>query len=298
MSVPGHVKKMHEKAVKSQADVVMFDLEDSVPVDKKKSALQTVIHSLTNLDWRSRTVTVRINAVDTPFAHKEVIALVEQAGSIIDALVVPKINHPGDIHFLSRLLDGVEASCGLRQRVQIEASIETAKGMEAVTDIASSSSRLTALVFGVADYSMSVGAKLSSLSGHGDDQTVYPGHRWHYPISRIVAAAKANELLALDAPYGDFKDAEGLERSARIAAALGCDGKWVIHPAQIDIVNQVFTPSVEDINRARQILEAARDAGHAGRGAISVGGQMIDQATVRLAQRLWDQAVSLGLLQD
>ncbi len=296
LSVPGHVKKMHLKALDSKADVVMLDLEDSVPMDKKKAALKQVVQSLVDLDWQSKTVTVRINAPDTPFAYQEVIALVETAGEKIDALVVPKINHPGDVHFISRLIDGIEKNKNIKKQILIEASIETARGLEQVSAIAKADNRLKSLVFGVADYSLSVGAKLGSLSGHGDDETVYPGHRWHYPMSRIVAAARANELLAIDAPYGDFKDPKGLEQSAGIAAALGYDGKWVIHPDQIDGVNKIFTPSKEDINRAKRILAAINDAGSTGLGAIGVDGQMIDQATMRMAKRLWDQAVHLGLV--
>lgn len=296
LSVPGHMKKMHIKALGCGADVVMLDLEDSVPLDKKQAALKTVVRSLTDLDWQSRTVTVRINAPDTPFAYREVITLVETAGETIDALVVPKICHPGDIHFISRLLDGIELERKLRHKIRIEACIETAKGLEAVSDIAKSSTRLKSLVFGVADYAWSIGAKLGSLSGHGDEKGIYPGHRWHYPLSKTVAAAKANDLLAIDAPYGDFKDPAGLERSAALAAALGCDGKWVIHPDQIDRVNQVFTPSTEDIERARSILDIVKTAGGTGRGAVGVEGQMLDQATVRLAKRVWDQAADLGLV--
>ena len=296
LSVPGHMKKMHAKALNSKADVIMFDLEDSVPVDQKQAALKTVIQSLKEADRQAGIVTVRINAVDTPFAYKEIISLVEKAGEKIDALVVPKINHPGDVYFVSRLLDGVEMEKKSDAAIQIEACIETVQGMENISGIAGASSRVKSLVFGVADYSQSIGARLSSLSGHGDDKEGYPGHRWHYPLSKIAAAAKANNLLALDAPYGDFKDADGLEQSARMAAALGFDGKWVIHPEQINIVNQVFSPSKADIRRAGVILDAVKAGGRTGRGAVAVEGQMVDQATVRLAIQVWKKAEYLGLV--
>ncbi|MBU2628136.1 MAG: CoA ester lyase, partial [Proteobacteria bacterium] len=238
-----------------------------------------------------------INALDTPFAYKDIIEIVEAAGNIIHRIVIPKINHPGDVHFVSRLLDGIEMDKGFNREIQIEASIETARGLEAVSRIAKASLRLKSLVFGVADYSESIGAKLTSISGHGDnEEKLYPGHRWHYPLSKMVMAAKANDLFAIDAPYGHFKDLEGLRRSAAMASAVGCDGKWVIHPDQIDVVNQIFTPSTEDIKRAKTVLDAIEAAGHKGKGAIGVDGKMIDQATLRLAKKLWDQASHMGLV--
>ncbi len=297
LSVPGHVKKMHSKALNCEADVIMLDLEDSVPANKKHEARRIVIQSLRDLNWGSKTVTVRINAPDTPFAHKEIIEIVENAGERLDAIVVPKINHPGDVHFISRLLDGVEMGCHFKKKINIEASIETAKGLEAVSKIAKASSRIKTLVFGVADYSDSIGARLVSLSGHGEnEEKIYPGHRWHYPLSKIVATAKANDLLAIDAPFGSFKDMEGLKRSAALASALGCDGKWVIHPDQIEIVNEIFTPSPKEIERAQLIQDTVKKAGNTGRGAVAIDGKMMDQATLRLAKKILDQAAHLKLV--
>ena len=164
--------------------------------------------------------------------------------------------------------------------------------------IARADRRLRSLSFGVADYTASIGAKLVSLSGHGESETaIYPGHRWHYPISRMVMAAKANGLLAMYAPFGNFKDSKGLENAAAMAAALGCDGKWVIHPDQIKIVNKAFTPSPEEIARAKQILDAMSAAGALSQVAIAVNGQMVDLATARLAERVWNQARHLGLVE-
>lgn len=298
LSVPGHIPKMHRKALNSSADVVMFDLEDSVPADQKENARFCIIETLQSGHLNDKTIAVRINAVDTPYAYREVVDLVEQAGSHIEAIVVPKINHPGDIHFMDRLLNGIEKTIRIDHTIMIEASIETAKGLETVSDIATASDRIRSLVFGVADYSESVGVRLVSLSGHGEnEEDVYPGHRWHYPLSKMIAAAKANDLLAIDAPFGNFKNPTELKRSAEKACALGCDGKWVIHPDQIDIVNQVFTPSIMDIKRAKQILASIEDAHKAGKGAISVEGKMIDQATVRLAEKMCAQAAYLGILE-
>jgi len=293
ISVPGHKGKMHVRALASKVDVIMLDLEDSVPADQKEAARKTVIDSLLSLDFNIKRVGFRINSLDTPFAYKDLIHVLEAACDHIDTIVVPKVNHEKDIHFVSRLLDGVEMALGQKRQIQIQACIETAQGLSRVREIAQADSRLSSLSFGIADYQASIGAGLVSLSGHGEnEEQIYPGHRWHFPISRMVMAAKANELVALDAPYGNFKDAEGLKKSADLGKALGCDGKWVIHPDQIDTVNEVFTPSEEEIQRARQILEASDDRS---RGAVNVDGRMVDLATIRIAQRVWDQAVFLGL---
>lgn len=297
LSVPGHVAKMHGKAAESEADMIMLDLEDSVPPDAKEAARRQVIESLSAVDWHDKTVTVRINSLDTPFAYRDLVDVVEAAGAKIDAVVVPKVNHPGDIHCVDRMLDGIEQACGLPETIGIEASIETAEGLAEVTAIARASARLRSLVFGIADYSASIGARLVSLSGHGENEAaIYPGHRWHFAISRMVMAAKASGLLAIDAPYGHFKDSEGLDRSAVMASALGCDGKWAIHPSQLATINRVFSPTEEDIRRAVTILEAAEAAARTQRGAVAVEGRMVDQATVRLARRLHEQARHLGLI--
>lgn len=297
LSVPGHVEKMHDKALKFGSDAIMLDLEDSVPVDIKVEARGRIIHSLLSRNWSNKTVLYRMNGLDTPFGYRDLLEVVEAAGPVIDAIIVPKISHPGDVHFVSRMLDGIELSMGWGKRIGIEACIETAAGLEAVSEIARASDRIQTLVFGVADYSASIGTRLVSLSGHGEKEAeIYPGHRWHFAMSRMVMAAKANGLQAIDAPYGNFKDPEGLKQGAAMACALGYDGKWAIHPDQIDIINQTFSPSPEEIERARKVLDAYHQASLKGLGAVAVEGRMVDQATVRLAELLWDQAVHLGLV--
>lgn len=297
LSVPGHVEKMHGKACASKADVIMLDLEDSVPVDAKEKARAQVIESLLGRDWRGRIVTVRINSLDTPFAYRDLLEVVENAGHLLDAIVIPKVNTPGDIAFVDRMLNGIEMNKKFPSRLGIEASIETAEGLLEAAGIARESDRLKTLVFGIADYSASVGARLASISGHGEkEEDLYPGHRWHFALSRMIMVAKAGGCLAIDAPFGNFKDREALRRSAQMAGALGCDGKWAIHPDQIDIINEVFTPSQEDIDRAARVLEAHAQAAAGGRGAVAVEGRMVDQATVRMAQQLWEQARHLSLI--
>jgi len=297
LSVPGHLKKMHGKASESQADVIMLDLEDSVPVEEKSNARDQVIDSLLNLDWEKKMVTVRINALDTPFAYRDLLAIAENAGHIIDAIVIPKVNHPGDIYFADRMLNGIEMGKAGSLSIGLEASIETAEGLLHATEIVQASNRVKTLVFGIADYSASIGARLVSISGHGErEEELYPGHRWHFAISNMVMHAKAHGALAIDAPYGNFKDADGLRRSAVMACALGCDGKWAIHPSQIEVINEVFTPSQEEIALAAKVIEANTLAKTEGRGAIAVEGRMVDQATVRLATQLWEQARYLHLV--
>jgi len=297
LSVPGHIAKMHSKAAQSRADVIMFDLEDSVPMEAKEPARDVVIQSIRSLDWQEKTVTFRINGLDTPFGYRDLLELVETAGPQIDAVVVPKVNHPQDIYFVSRMLDGIEMKKDFSRRIGIEAIIESAEGLESVSEIAKSSNRLKTLVFGIVDYSASIGARLVSISGHGEkEEDVYPGHRWNFEMSRVVMAAKANGLLAIDAPYGNFRDSQGLQRAAAMACALGYDGKWAIHPDQIDSINQAFSPSREDIARAEKVLAAYRDAEEKGLGAVAVEGRMVDRATVRLAKQLYEQAKHLKMI--
>ena len=297
LSVPGHIVKMHSKSLSTSADVVMLDLEDSVPVEAKQQARNIIIESIRSLDWSSKLLSVRINSVDTPFAYQDVIQIIEACGEKIDSIVLPKVNHPGDVHFLCRLLDGIELYRGLQKRIQIEVSIETAMGLEAISQIAIASPRIKSLVFGIADYTASVGARLVSLSGHGEhEENIYPGHRWHYPLSKMIMVAKAHGLLAIDAPYGNFQDSTGLRKAAAMTCAIGCDGKWAIHPSQIDTIHEVYTPSREDIERAALILNAAHSAELSGVGAIAVDGRMVDQATIRLARKLWEHAGHLNLI--
>ncbi len=299
LSVPGHIEKMHRKASQSPADVVMLDLEDSVPIDEKEKARQLVIDSLQSVDWGDKTVTARINGLDTAFGYRDLTAVGENGGAILDAVVIPKVDHCADVHFADRLLSGIEMHQAYSRQIGIEAIIESAAGLERISEIAGSSNRLKTLVFGVADYSASIGARLVSISGHGEkEELLYPGHRWNFALSRIVMAAKAHGMLAIDAPYGNYKDGQGLQRSATIACALGCDGKWAIHPDQIAPINTIFSPSDEDIQRARKVIQAYEKARAGGRGAVAVDGRMVDAATVRLAQQLWDQAVHLGLVKS
>jgi malyl-CoA/(S)-citramalyl-CoA lyase len=294
LSVPGHKEKMHPKAALSRADVIMLDLEDSVPAEEKALARKQVIDSLLSIDWQEKGLSFRINGLNTPFGYRDLLEVAEAAGDRIETVVVPKIDGPADIHFVSRLLDGIELHAGRSRPIGIEASIETARGLERIGEIAKASDRLRTLVFGIVDYQVSIGARLVSISGHGErEEEIYPGHRWNFVMSRIAMAAKSRDLMAIDAPYGNFKDPDGLRQSAAISCALGYDGKWAIHPDQLDIINAVFSPSEAEIERAGRVLEAHREAERTGSGAVAVDGRMVDRATVRLALRTWEQAKGL-----
>ncbi|MDR3000677.1 MAG: CoA ester lyase [Fibromonadaceae bacterium] len=285
LSVPGHSEKMLKKAFELAADVVMLDMEDSVPLEAKSAARELVTAALKNVENWNGGISVRVNSVDTPYCFRDVIEVAQAAPAKIDSIVLPKVDSAGDVHFLSRLLDGIEAETGTQTPIAIDASIESAIGIENIAEIASAP-RVRSLIFGIADYSASIGARLSSISGHGEnEEEMYPGHRWNFAMSKIVQTAKAHNLLAIDAPYGSFRDLQGLVKSAKIASALGFDGKWAIHPGQIETINGVFSPSQEEIDRANRVLAASKAALG---GAAAIDGRMIDKATVRLAQKLID----------
>lgn len=297
MSIPGHIEKMHYKAALSSVDVPMLDLEDSVPIDKKEEARNLVIKSINEIDWGNKSITYRINGLDTEFFHKDVIEVVEKIGDKIDAIVIPKVNNVGDVLAISRILDAIELEKGYSQKIGLEVSIESAEGLDSISEIAKCDDRIKTLVFGIADFQASIGAQLISISGHGEnEEEIYPGHRWNYVLSKMIVVAKANNILAIDAAYGNFKDEKGLQKSAQLSRALGCDGKWAIHPSQIETINKVYSPGTEEIERAKMIIDAHEKAASEGRGAVSVDGKMVDFATIRMAKRIYSEAEFLGLV--
>ncbi len=289
LSVPANREKMVHKAFTLPVDLVMLDLEDSVPVQEKEEARKRVVEALKEQDWKDKVRAYRINSMDTPFAYRDIIDVVEAAGDRLDVIIVPKVNDAGEIKAIDYLLTQIEMRMGFTKPIGLEASIETAMGMMHVEEIAFSSPRLEALVFGVADYGASLTMKSKGVSGHGDKEDFYPGHRWHFPLSRMAMAAKAAGLAAIDAPYGDYKDEEGLKRSCLLSAALGYDGKWVIHPNQLQVVNEMFTPSLEDVERSRRILEAYGKAQEEGCGSLAIDGKMVDAASIRVARVVCSQ---------
>lgn len=294
LSVPANREKMVVKAFGLSVDVVMLDLEDSVPVQEKEAARKEVVAALKEKDWAGKVRAYRMNGMDTPFAYRDIIDVVEAAGDRVDVIVVPKVNDASEIKAIDYILTQIEMRMNFQTSIGLDASIETALGMANVREIAFSSPRLEALVFGVADYGASLTMMSKGISGHGDMEDFYPGHRWHFPLSRMAMAAKAAGLAAIDAPYGDYKDPDGLRRSCFMSAALGYDGKWVIHPGQLEVVNDVFTPSQEDVERSRRILDAYEQARQAGRGSLSVDGKMVDAASIRIARMIVSQWEAIG----
>jgi citrate lyase beta subunit len=289
---------MIKKAMGAPADEIMLDLEDGVALEAKEVARLAIIHALRDCDWGDRVRAYRVNGLDTPFSYRDIIDVVEQAGESIDVIVIPKVEKAADVQFVDLLLNQIELRLGLDKSISLEASIESALGMLNVKEIAFASPRLETLVFGIADYGASLSMPSRGISGHGDSEENYLTDRWHFPMSRMAMAAKAAGLAAIDAPYGDFKDQAGLERSCEVAASLGYDGKWAIHPAQLDTINKAFSPSAEDIVRAQRILRAYEEAKEQGVGATSVDGKMVDGASIRLARITYEHAKRLGITPD
>ena len=291
LAVPGSNPGMAEKALASAADAVFLDLEDAVAPDEKAEARPGVIHALKELDWRGRPTLYRANALDTPHFYRDLIEIVEDAGDRLDAVMVPKVQRPEDLHTVATLLYQLELAVGLEPgKVRVEAQIESAEGLVNVDGIARATGRLTALHFGPGDYAASVGMPQRNIGTMDEWDEVYPGHRFHYAMHRIVAAASAAGLRAVDGPVADHRDEEGLRKSSLLARSLAFDGKWCIHPAQIETVNEVFTPTEREIEWAREVVAAYEEANAAGRGAITIDGQMIDAASIRMARTTLDQA--------
>jgi citrate lyase beta subunit len=292
LAVPGSQPALFRKALDSDADYVFLDLEDAVAPGDKEQARKHVVAGLLEYDWRARgkSISVRINGIDTHFLYRDVVDVVEQAGHRLDTLLVPKIGTPADVYFIDALLTQIEAARDIPTPIGIEVLIETALGMANVEAIAQASRRLEAMHFGVADFAASVHARTVSIGGLNPD---YPGDQWHAAMSRIVTASRAYGLRAVDGPYGDFGDPDGFLAAARRAAVLGYEGKWAIHPSQISLANEVFTPPAPEVERARGILRALDEAARDGRGAAQQDGRMVDAASARMAQNIVQIAAAI-----
>lgn len=284
LATPGSNPGMIAKALASDADVVMIDLEDAVTPEAKPGARAEVIAALREGDWRGRPRTFRINALDTPWFVRDLVEIVEGAVDALDLIVVPKVARPEDVVTIATILTALEAASGRAAPVGLEAQIESARGLANCEAIAAASPRLEALVFGPGDYAATVRMPLTAIGTLDHWDAAYPGHRWDYPLHRILVAARVAGLRAIDGPYADFRDLDGFRRSCLTARALGYDGKWCIHPDQVPIANEVFTPSAAEIAWAHDVLAANAAAERAGRGSFSLNGQMIDAASLRMAR--------------
>jgi citrate lyase subunit beta/citryl-CoA lyase len=283
LAVPGSSPRFLDKAQGLNADQVLLDLEDAVAPEAKRDARAHVVAALQRGQWDGKVTTVRVNGALTGWAHRDVIDVVEQAGRHLDAIVLPKVGGPDQIAWLDLLLGQVEQATGLPSGgIGIEAQIEDARGLAEVDAIAGASPRLEALVFGPADFMASLGMR--SLEIGAQPRGYAGGDAFHYPLLRILVAARAHGLQAIDGPYAAIGDDDGLRRAAVSAAALGFDGKWVIHPGQIEIVNAAFSPGQAEYDRAELILEAYEYYTKVeNRGAARLDGEMIDEATRKLA---------------
>jgi citrate lyase subunit beta/citryl-CoA lyase len=293
LAVPGSQPNLFKKALDSAVDYVFLDLEDAVAPGDKEQARRNVIQGLQEHDWRARgkTICVRINGIDTHYMYRDVVDVVEQAGDRLDTILIPKVGVPADVYLVDALLTQIEAARGYTHRLGIDVLIETALGMANVEAIAQSSPRLEAMHFGVADYAASCRARTVVIGGLNPD---YPGDQWHFALSRMIVACRAYGLRAIDGPFGDFNDPEGYTLAAKRGAALGIEGKWAIHPSQIALANDVFTPPPKEIERARRILDALEQAAKEGRGAAQLDGRMIDAASARMAQNVVSTAEAIG----
>jgi citrate lyase beta subunit len=297
LSVPGHIQKMHHKAANSNTDSLILDLEDSVPLNDKELARKTIVDSLKIIDFGNKFIHLRINSIENHFSYKDLLEIIPEVGDKIDSILLPKVDTEKDVYFVQTLLEQLKEEYKIDKTINISISIESAVGLENISAIVKTSNLIDSIHFGIADYSSSIGAKIISISGHGEnEENIYPGHRWAYVHSKIVNTAKAYNLLAFDAPFGNFKDPEGLKKSAQIALALGFDGKWAIHPEQIEIINNIFTPQEEEITRAKMVIEALEEAKRNGKGAVSIDGRMVDHATIRLAKVTLEKAKIIGMM--
>jgi malyl-CoA/(S)-citramalyl-CoA lyase len=298
LAVPGSRPELFEKAAKSAVDVLFLDLEDAVAPDDKERARRNIVKALNEIDFGKKTVSVRINGLDTHYMYRDVVDVIEQGGERLDLIMIPKVGTAADVYAVDMLVTQCEAAIKRKKRIGFELIIETALGMANVDAIAAASKRNESLHFGVADYAASTRARTTNIGGpnplysvltdkdNAGARAVHWGDMWHYAIARMVVAARAYGLRPIDGPFGDFSDPEGFKAQAYRAAVLGCEGKWAIHPAQVSLANDVFSPSEAEVTKAKRILSAMEQAKREGKGAVALDGKLIDIASIRQAEVL------------
>jgi malyl-CoA/(S)-citramalyl-CoA lyase len=293
---PGSRPAIFEKMAGSAADVINLDLEDSVAPDDKPQARRNVIAAIAGIDWGSKHLGVRINGLDTPFWYRDVVELMEEAGDRLDQIMIPKVGCAADVYAVDALVTAIEKAKGRTKPISLEVIIETAAGIAHVEEIAASSPRLQAMSLGAADFAASMGMQTTGIGGTQenyymvrDGQKYWPDP-WHWAQTAIVAACRTHGVLPVDGPFGDFSDDEGFLAQARRSATLGMVGKWAIHPGQVALANQVFSPSDGQVAEAREILAAMEKARAEGAGATVYKGRLVDIASIRQAQVIVRQA--------
>ncbi len=289
LSVPGHIKKMHDKAFLTKADVIQFDLEDSVPLAMKSEARDLILKTIEEV-WEKNInnagISLRLNPPNSQFFSADIRWFFDnELYNKVDYVCLPKSEDVHEISFFDKVIRQKELEIN-NINLGLFLCIESPKAVENLNELAKASNHITGFVFGVADYTRAMGMDLNSISGHGENDNTEFGHRFSYAMSRIVNVAKANGVLAIDAPYGDFSDMEGLKKSAECAKFFGMDGKWVIHPDQIEVVSEVFSPSKEATENAKKVVAAFETQSEKNAGAISIDGKMVDIATYELAKNI------------
>lgn len=292
LAVPASNERFIEKAAQSGADEAFLDLEDSVAPNQKKASRSNVVEGLLEHDWSEVTPVYRMNGVDTKWWYGDIVEIVPEVAEVLDTIMVPMANNPGIVRSVDNLLTAVEEDHGFEVGgIGLQCQIEHAEGMTKIKEVSRASDRIETLVFGPGDYTASVGAAgLTIGSGEG-----YPGHYWHYQLARIAHVAKANGQQVIDGPFADTEDVEGFRESCTQAARLGVDGKWAIHPSQVEPANEVFAPSRADADKAKRIVETYEQATESGEGAVKVDGEMVDEATRKMAAGIMERADRAGM---
>lgn len=287
LALPASNDNMFDKALASGADLVFLDLEDAVPPAFKEESREKAIGALNDLDWGKTARAIRINGLDTKWCHDDLIEVVTRAGDKLDTIIIPKARTARDVWWVDVLLTQLETKLSLRNHIRLEVLIEEVEGLANAEEIAASSARLDAVIFGVGDFSLSQGARVDT---NFVPITEYPGDFWHYARNKIMVAARIAGIDAIDAPYPDFKDVAGYERDARRASVIGYTGKWAIHPSQVSVANTVYSPTEAEIALAKRNVAAYREAEAKGRGAVGVEGVLVDAAHVKMAEELLARA--------
>jgi malyl-CoA/(S)-citramalyl-CoA lyase len=293
---PASNTKLPPKMAASAADVINLDLEDSVAPDDKPQARKLAIEAIGDIDWGNKTLSVRINGLDTPYWYRDVVDILENASDRIDQIMIPKVGCAEDIYAVDALVTAVERAKGRTKPINFEVIIESAAGIAHVEEIAAASPRMTAMSLGAADFAASMGMQTTGIGGTQEDYYMlregekYWSDPWHWAQAAIVAACRTHGVLPVDGPFGDFSDPEGFKAQAKRSALLGMVGKWAIHPGQIALANEVFTPSEEKVTEAREILAAMEEAQRTGAGAVVYNGRLVDIASIKQAEVVVKQA--------
>lgn len=293
--VPCSKPKFFEKAAAGPADIISLDLEDAVAPKDKPEARENVIAALNEVDFGNKTLSLRINSLDTAWCYRDVIDVMERGGERLDFIMIPKVGCAADIYAVDMLITQVEAAVGRKKKLKLEVIIESAMGLENIVEIAGASKRLDALHFGAADYAASTGMRTTNIGGPNEDYVILTdadkdGKRdihwqdlWHYPMMRMVAAARMHGLRPIDGPFGNYSDPDGFRAHGNRSAILGCEGKWAIHPNQVPLANEIFTPPADEVEKAERIVAEMAKGHEAGEGALTMDGQLIDAASIKQA---------------